>query len=273
MACKDPAVERLNKLSYNMVKLPRAGIEPLDVLGRDDKTLNRLGSIVEVWTSSTPPPTVSDPQPAASIDGEKTGDIDLGIGLKLLSNALAGLGSAVGLPSLGLGFKKARKVQFKFVDVVSQSVTPFALGKFLSAGTLDLSNPFVSHYFDNEETQEYIIFEVLKSNAVSITAKNEHGANVDADITALQSVLTANVKAAISGSSSSTILFEGASPVTFAFKAYEVSYEGNKWIPKGAPADSDLSFAAAAAAGSGVGGGTTAEPGILLSPGRSLRIR
>jgi hypothetical protein len=269
MACKDPAVEKLNKLSYNMVKLPRAGIEPLDVLGRDNNTLNRLGSIVEVWTSNLPPPTVGAPQPAAAIEGGKTGDLDLGIGLKLLSNALAGLGSVVGLPSLNLGFKKARRVQFKFVDVVSVGVTAFALGKYLSAGSLDLSNPFVSHYFDNGETQEFIIFEVLKSNAVSITAKDEHGVDVAADINALQSVLTANVKAKLSGSSTSTIVFEGAALATFAFKAFEVFYENGKWTLQGARADDDLSFAATAVGSSG----EAAVPGVLLSPGRSLSLR
>jgi hypothetical protein len=269
MACKDPAVERLNKLSYNMVKFPRAGIEPLDVLGRDNNTLNRLGSIAEVWTSTLPAPTPDAPQPAAAIEGGKTGDLDLGIGLKLLSNALAGLGSAIGLPSLNFGFKKARKIQFKFVDVVSVSVTPFALGKFLSAGTLDLSNPFVSHYFDNDETQEFIIFEVLKSNAVSVTAKDDRGVDVAADISAIQAALSANVKAKLSSSSQSTLIFEGAVPATFAFKAYEVFYANNKWAIQGAPADDDLSFAAASVSGAG----DTSEMGVLLAPGRALRLR
>src|ERR1700722_5255378 len=32
---KDPSVTYLNKLGYNVVKLPRTGIEPMDVIGRD----------------------------------------------------------------------------------------------------------------------------------------------------------------------------------------------------------------------------------------------
>jgi hypothetical protein len=269
MACKDPAVEKLNRLGYNMVKFPRAGIEPLDVLGRDEKTLNRLGSIAEVWTSALPVPTPDPPQPATGIEGGQTGDLDIGIGLKLLSNALAGLGASIGLPSLNVGFKRAKKVQFKFVDVVSVAVTPFALGRFLSAGTLDLSNPFVSHYFDNDETQEFIIFEVLKSNAISVTTKDDRGADVAADVTAIQSALSANVKAKVSSSSSSSLIFEGATQATFAFKAYEVFYAASKWNLQGAPADEGLSFAATA----GAAGADTAAGGVMLAPGKALRLR
>lgn len=268
MACKDPAVEQLNKLSYNMVKFPRAGIEPLDVLGRDNNTLNRLGSIAEVWTSTLPVPAPGPPQPATGIEGGRTGDLDIGIGLKLLSNALAGLGAAIGLPSLNAGFKKAKRVQFKFVDVVSVGVTPFALGKFLSAGTLDLSNPFVSHYFDNDETQEFIIYEVLKSNTISVTAKDDRGTDVEADVSAIQSALSASVNAKVASSSSSSLIFEGATQATFAFKAYEVIYAANKWNLQGAPADEDLSFAAAA--GASVAGSDA--KGVMLAPGRALRI-
>ena len=41
---KDPSVTYLNKLGYNVVKLPRTGIEPMDVIGRD-QTVQWLGPI------------------------------------------------------------------------------------------------------------------------------------------------------------------------------------------------------------------------------------
>ena len=52
--CKDPVTQELNKRGYNLVKLPRVGIEPLDVLGRDGDSMEKLGSVAEVWTSSVP---------------------------------------------------------------------------------------------------------------------------------------------------------------------------------------------------------------------------
>jgi hypothetical protein len=42
--CKDPVTEEFNKRGYNLVKLPRVGIEPMDVLGRDGDSVEKLGS-------------------------------------------------------------------------------------------------------------------------------------------------------------------------------------------------------------------------------------
>src|SRR5437773_1455492 len=132
--CKDPTVKKLNSLGYNVVKLPRVGIEPLDVLGLEHKSMERLGSITDVWTSTVAPPVPGVPVLVSAINGEKSDNLDVAIGLKMLADALAGLGAGINLPSLTFGFKKAKRVQFKFVNVESTSVTPFALGHFLTAG-------------------------------------------------------------------------------------------------------------------------------------------
>ena len=74
--CKDPVTQELNRLGYNLVKLPRVGIEPLDVLGRDGDSMEKLGSVAEVWTSTVPAPTAGAPAPAPNIGGGKTSDLD-----------------------------------------------------------------------------------------------------------------------------------------------------------------------------------------------------
>lgn len=240
--CKDPVTKELNRRGYNLVKLPRVGIEPLDVLGREGDSMEKLGSITEVWSSPVAPPVPGAAAPAAGIEGERSSDLDIGIGLKLLSNALAGLGGGISLPSLNAAFKRAKKMQFRFVNVESQSVTPFALGKFLAQGTLDLSNPFASKYFGNDETQEYIIFDVLRSDSLNVSAKDERGTSIAADVGALSGALSANVKANVSSAGSTEITFQGNVKVTFAFKLFEVLFEDGKWVPKGVGADEDLSF-------------------------------
>ena len=263
--CKDPVTTELNKRGYNLVKLPRVGIEPMDVLGRENDSMEKLGSIDEVWTSSVPVPAIGTPAQVAGVTGEKTNDLDVGIGLKLLADALAGLGAGLSLPSLNVAFKKAKKVQFKFINVESTSVTPFALGKFLALGSLDMNNPFVSHYFGNDETQEYIIFDVLKSDSISVTAKTETGTTVEADIGALSGALKASVSAKASSTGASEITFEGNVKATFAFKLFEVTFENGKWVPKGVGADDDLSFA--------VGDDVATVQPVIVAPGRRLRVR
>jgi len=265
--CKDPISKELANRGYNLVKLPRVGIAPLDVLGRQGDSLEKLGSIAEVWTSSVTLPTVGMPAPAAGIEGERSSDLDVGIGLKLLANALAGLGGGISLPSLNAAYKRAKKVQFKFVNVESCSITPFAIGKFLANGTLDMSNPFTGQYFGNDETQEYIIFDVLKSDAISVTAKSEHGTVVEADIGALNGALSANVKTSAGSAASTDITFQGSVKATFAFKAFEVIFEDGKWAVRGVGADGGLDFALEE------DDAYAADRGIVIAPGRMLKLK
>ncbi len=44
--CEDKAVGYLNRYGYNVLKLPRAGIEPLDVIG-DDRHVEKLGTAAD----------------------------------------------------------------------------------------------------------------------------------------------------------------------------------------------------------------------------------
>ena len=65
--CKDPVTTELNKRGYNLVKLPRVGIDPMDVLGRENDSMEKLGSIDEVWTSSVPVPAIGPPAAVAGV--------------------------------------------------------------------------------------------------------------------------------------------------------------------------------------------------------------
>jgi hypothetical protein len=267
--CKDPTTQELNKRGYNLVKLPRVGIEPMDVLGREDKSLEKLGSITEIWTSRAVVPVPGSPTAVAGIEGSRSSDLDVSIGLKLLSDALAGLGGGISLPALNVAFKSAKKVQFKFVNVESTSITPFSLGKFLANGTLDVGNPFVSHFFGNDETEDYIVVDVLKSDSISVTGKTDKGAEVGADIGALSGALGAKVSVKAGSSETSEITFTGAVKATFAFKVFQVMFENGKWIPKGVGASEDLSFAATDDAGSD----SVFGQGVVLNPGGRIRVK
>src|SRR5436190_17074162 len=82
--CKDPSLTFLNASGYNVVRLPRVGIGPMDILGKD-ATIERLGRVDQLWTSTQPLPTVNGPLDAANITGQKSSDMKLSIGLKILS--------------------------------------------------------------------------------------------------------------------------------------------------------------------------------------------
>jgi hypothetical protein len=262
---KDPSVTFLNKFGYNVVKLPRVGIEPLDVIGIDETT-QWLGPLKAVWQSTAPPPEPSAPRRAAPVNGQKTDQLDLGFGLKILSNALAAFGAAA--PSLDLAYKRARKVQFSYTNVTSTVVAPLEAGNYLAAGTLNTENPVVKHYFMEPDSQAFLIVDVLKSDSITVTALDEHGVEVGVDVPAIQGILSADVKVKPSGTSNSTITYSGAEPVSFGFIVDEIQFAGGKWSLAGAAPDGALAFTVPAQGGQAA---ATASP-ILLGTGCRVRI-
>lgn len=237
---KDPSITFLNRFGYNVVKLPRTGIEPMDVIGRDQAT-QWLGPISRVWTTTEPTPQPGPPHPAVAVNGQRTDALDLSVGLSVLANALAAFGASV--PSLDLAYKSAHSIQFAYTGVTSTSVAPFDAGNYLAKGTLSSENPVVQNYFLDGNATAYLIVEVLKSNSITVTASDSHGVGVSVDVPALQGVVGAKIGVKPSDSSNYSITFTGPEAVTFGFAVQQIQREGEKWILRGAAPSSDIAFA------------------------------
>ena len=213
--CKNPSLTFLNQFGYNVIKLPRTGIEPMHVVGRDETT-QLLGPLSSVWKSTLPVPTPNPPRNAADVNGQKTDKIDLKFSLKILENALKAFGASV--PSLGFALNKARNISFEFTNVTSTTVEPFDAGNYLAAGDLNTMNPVVQHYF-SDDAEAFLIVDVLKSDSVKMTPSDEHGADISLDVPAIQAAVGRTSRSAPSGASNATLIFKGAVPVTFGFAA------------------------------------------------------
>jgi hypothetical protein len=217
-----------------------------------------------VWKSAVPVPEPSPPRRAAPVNGQKTDQLDLSFGLKILGHSLAAFGASV--PSLDIAYRRARKIQFAYTNVTSTVVAPLEAGNYLTGGTLNSDNPVVKHYFMEPDSQAFVILDVLKSDSITVIATDEHGAEVGVDVPAIQGVVGAGVKVTPSGASSGTITYSGSEPVTFGFIVDEIQFEGGKWSLSGAAPDGALAFAAGSA-----GQTATASP-ILLGTGCRVRI-
>lgn len=236
---KDPSITFLNKFGYNVVKLPRTGIEPLDVIGRDQVT-QWLGPLSRVWTSKSPEPQPGPPNPAAAVNGQRTDSLDLSFGLSILANTLAAFGASV--PSLSVAYSRARSVQFTYSDVTSTSIAPFDAGSYLSDGTLQTNNPVVKNYFLGENTKAFLIVEVLKSSSITVTATDAQGVPVEVDIPALQGVVSGKIGVKTSSDSKSAVTFTGSVPVTFGFSVQQIARVGDTWTLQGAAPGADIAF-------------------------------
>jgi hypothetical protein len=260
--CKDPSLTYLNKYGYNVVKLPRTGIDPLLVLGRDTG-LTSIGTLATVWKTPGPPPQPGPPHPAASVEGQQTEKLDLSIGLKLLANALAAFGATT--PSVDFAYRQAAKVQFSLVNVTAVSIDPFVVGEYLATGDLNMNNPFVQRYFDDDDSKAYIITEVLKSDSVAVTATDSSGTEVKVDVPAISGVVGVGVSVSPSHEGSGTITYKGPDAVTFGFKAFEIVYANGRWAVEGIQPAGAMAFAAEA-------GARPPAVGVLFNAGGLVRL-
>ena len=238
---KDPSITFLNKFGYNVIRLPRTGIEPMDVIGREDHAMQLLGPIASVWNSSGPEPQPGPPHPAVAINGQRTDGFDLSFGLSLLASTLAMFGASA--PSLNLAFKNARAVQFTYANVTSISVPPFSAGNYLAAGTLRTDNPVVRNFFGGGNARAYLILDVLKSDSITVTATDAYGAEVGIDLPHIEGIADAKIGVKPSGSANSTVTFTGPVAVTFGFAVQEIARQGNAWALHGAAPSGGLAFA------------------------------
>jgi hypothetical protein len=257
--CTDQSLTYLNKLGYNVVRVPRKGIEPLDVLGRDRSGIALLGRLDQVWTSKNAIPTVGAPQPATNVNGQRTSELSPSLGIQVLSNVLKAIGAEV--PELSFAFKRAKKLQFAFDNVTSTTVVPLEVGRFLAAGDIDAKNPVIDHYFTDQDSEAFVITEVLKSDQVSLVALDEANNKLTIDVPSIKQVVGAKVEVSSVGSDSTEIKFKGVDAVTFGFKAFSIAYDG-KWHVAGTEASGNLAFEVPA-------GGQEPRP-TLLNSGRTI---
>ena len=263
--CTDNALTYLNGIGYNVVRVPRKGINPLDILGRDGKSLERLGRIDKIWTSTEKLPDENPAQPAAQISGTKTNEMNASVGVKLLGGILGSLGATV--PSLDFAFGNAKSLQFTFGDVTIRNVDAFAVGSYLAHGDLIGDGPIFERYFDDDDTETYIITDVLEAKSITVAGKNSQKETVKADIPVIQQAVGGNLAIAPSSDSTGGVTFTGEAPVVFGFKAFNIGFDG-KWRMSGASPSAEMAFDKP---GGEMGISGESQPVLIANPG-ALRL-
>ena len=222
MWCKDKSVSHLNKLGWNVVRLPRENINPLLVLSKSKDDFETLGELSDFVIEDQPrPPEIVRDQAVAEISIRETDKLKLGTGLNFLELIL----SSAGASGLGLeaSFKNAKSIQLVYQNVLTDFVHPAKIAKYLSSVSFDVSSPLMEHI--DEEGEAYIITDTLKSNTFGIVAYDEKGAKIDLDISALKQLLSATPHIEVSKDGNKVVSFKGDKFLRFAFKAISVWVE------------------------------------------------
>jgi len=222
MGSSDPVLSLLKDFSYNVVRLPRTGIKPLQILEKQDNDLVVLGEVSDLFKAGNAalPPVGPDEQ-ATFINGKRTRDLKISVGLSLLGNIVGAMtGTKV---KLDLGYKKASALAFEFHDVKLNSINQLQLSKFLTAAKIDETVGPPAKLLEADKL--YLITSVVKSKKFTAEALKDGGVSVDVDVPIIKAVVGAEVGVKTAAGSNSKITYEGDTPLVFGFQAVRMEFE------------------------------------------------
>lgn len=223
----DPFVNALKSFGYNMVRLPRPDMAPLQLLSRNGDNLDRLGPISGLFVTAPgvvlPPITAA--TPVAPINGSRTSDLKIGIGLSILGNIIGAMGgSTLGLET---AYSAARSATFEFSDVTEDRCNVIDLDKYLGAADINPASVFVSKLLEADKV--YVLTSVIKSTKFTFDAKGESGVSLDLKVPVIQGAVGGNVSVSTSSGSTAKIVYEGKIPLAFGFQAIQLFFENGRY--------------------------------------------
>lgn len=233
MACRESSLDFLRSLGYTPIQLPREHIAPLDLIGRlPGGRARQLGSLLRLVVGDADPPAVRRDEHAAQISGRHTDALDVGIGLRLLVRLLAALAPIT--VALEVAFARARRIEFSYEDVRSDSVELLDLRRWLGRRpALDHTNPVIDDYFIGEG-EVVVITRTLKADTFGVVAYDEEERRLGVDLTTQRRKL-ADAGVEVSADARFKITFKGPVRLVFAFQGFRLHID-----PRGLQVSDDV---------------------------------
>lgn len=219
--CTDKSTTYLKQHGYNVVRLPREGIRPLDLIGRQRDAVNYLGRLDKLLThpSHALPPIKSNAE-SAEIHGQTSSKLPLAIGLNVLDSILSALGAGAGITA---NYKGAKTLQFGFGKPLVDTVAQLDIGQYLKNGEIDDDNLILKEYvLGNGDL--FIITETIKTNKFTVSAEASGGGEFKLDVPAIQQLLSAGVQVSVDANSAGTVSYEGPKLLVFGFKCVQMGW-------------------------------------------------
>lgn len=218
MRCNDPAITYLKQHGYNVIRLPRADIHPLEMVVSANGRFERIGSLSTAITSSISAPTFKQDITCAGVSGQRTGSLRLGIGLAMLNDIVAAMGGSSF--DVSAEFHGVKRISFEFIDVLEDSIDIAELDQYLAAGEVNPLSRHVGHLLDRDDI--CVIASVIKSARLLVRSNGERNAQAT-----LGEASRGTLK--LKTLSSDTILFEGPHPLVFGCKAVRLQYDDGQY--------------------------------------------
>jgi hypothetical protein len=244
MFCDDPFLTYLKSYGYLPIRLPKADLQPLQLLVSEGSDLNRLGDLgtLMVSGSNIPLPPINKDVRTANISGQRTSDLSIGIGLSILTSIIGAIGGS----TLGLDvkYKEACSAAFEFQDVYEDKIDPIRLDQFLVDADVNPFSLYVSKLLDADKL--FVITATIKSKKFTVEARKSKNGGVDLNVPEIQAVVGSNIGVSGAAEVTSKITYESPIPLIFGFQAVQLFYDRGRYtafepLPPGAGAMRDLS--------------------------------
>ena len=237
--CRDRLTKELQSKKYSVVRLPRTGIEPLDIYGVEGKLRTYLGRVQDLWTADDSKNDIKiDEGNATEIGVTETHSMRLSAAFELLKDTF--LAAVWDVPKVKTAYEGAKRLQIAFEQVTFRRANVLQLGKYLNKADLPLSNAIIQQYFFSGSAYAIVLTEVLRAGSIRIDAQSSMKGEVSIDVDALEALSNAKLTATANRAIQGSVTYKGSEPVTFAFKAIRLMLDKGMWTVEGVDPDVDL---------------------------------
>jgi hypothetical protein len=223
MSRPDPFLNLLKGIGFLPLRLPRADVQPLQLLNVDGKTFSLLGDLDEAMTAGSAklPPIKKDIATAGQIQGTRSSTVKASLGLDILGNILGALtGSKL---DVSAGFQNATTLTFEFGDVTVSTVSVILLDKYLNVATIDATAKEIKQLMQAGKVG--VTTAVARSKKYIVSAQNDKGNDIKADVPVIKGIASGNVSVSTTGGKNQKVVFEGPDAVTFGVQAAQLRFD------------------------------------------------
>lgn len=217
--CNDKAITFLRDKGYNVVRHPNVGFRPLTLVGRQNGAVSQLGPLNLLITNPGPLPKVTSDQTGAGISGTASSKVDFKIGVNVLGAIIGAMGG--GNLGADLSFTNAEKIEFRYEDVLLDSVVPLEVGNYLRDGDVDDKNLILKEFVLGDGDL-FLVTRVVKSKKFTVSFERKNGVGANVNVPALQGVAGGSVSITKSAGADSVVTFDGPVPLAFGFECFQV---------------------------------------------------
>jgi hypothetical protein len=223
MSRPDPFLNLLKDIGFLPLRLPRADVQPLQLMNVDGKKFSLLGDLDEAMNSgsATLPTVKKDITTAGQIQGTRSSTVKASLGLDILGNILGALtGTKL---DVSAGFQNATTLTFELGDVTVSTVSVILLDKYLNVATIDATAKQIMQLMKAGKVG--VTTAVARSKKYIVSAQNDKGTDIKADVPVIKGIASGNLSVSTTGSKSQKVVFEGPDAVTFGVQAAQLRFD------------------------------------------------